>query len=79
MTTDRPKGCGCYDGHTCRLCERAGLPPPPPVAPCPFYGKRVDRPGQVREWHECKHPEQPLGPLVCRCKGCGPTCPGYPK
>lgn len=30
-----------------------------------------------REWFRCGHPKQPLGPFVCGCKGCGPTCPGY--
>ena len=68
----RPRRGGCH------LCKLAGGPRPQSVATCPFFGKRVNRPGQVREWHECTHPEQPLGPLVCRCKGCGPTCPGYP-
>jgi hypothetical protein len=31
----------------------------------------------AREWRHCEHPGTPLGPAVCRCKGCGPRCPGY--
>lgn len=30
-----------------------------------------------KEWMRCDHPDQPLGAAVCRCKGCGPKCPGY--
>lgn len=52
-------------------------PSPASAAPCVHYGPRVDRTGQVREWHECLHPDKPLGELICRCRGCGPKCPGY--
>lgn len=31
----------------------------------------------VRVWYKCSHPDQPLGPLVCTCRGCGSRCRGY--
>jgi len=31
----------------------------------------------AREWVWCQHPDKPLGPAVCSCKGCGPKCAGY--
>lgn len=31
----------------------------------------------ARTWHRCLDSEQPLGPFVCPCKGCGPDCPSY--
>lgn len=34
-------------------------------------------PGTIRVYYECNEPSQPLGPMVCPCKGCGPKCHGY--
>jgi hypothetical protein len=31
----------------------------------------------ARIWLYCEHPAKPLGPTVCGCAGCGPSCPGY--
>lgn len=28
-------------------------------------------------WARCGHPDAPLGPVVCSCRGCGPKCAGY--
>lgn len=30
-----------------------------------------------RRWLECRHPDRPLGPIVCGPMGCGAGCPGY--
>ncbi len=87
MTMDRCRhGIPCdptgpFDLSQCRPCWVAGggdkrLPARQP-ADCSHLGDRVDRPGQVREWRACGHPDKPLGPLVCKCKGCGLGCPGY--
>jgi len=51
--------------------------PAAPARPCTFLGLTVRRPGQVRDWRECDHPDRPLGNPVCPCRGCGPKCPGY--
>lgn len=48
------------------------------VADCTYLGDRVRVAGSNRDWRTCGHPDQPLGPTVCRCKGCGPRCAGYP-
>ncbi len=77
-------------GIACRLCELR-LPPLPAsfrsneAAPCEHLGKRLSaaekgaadlRDG--RDWRHCGHPRQPLGQVVCQCRGCGPgTCWGY--
>lgn len=60
------------------------LPPGKTPEPCIHRGRIV--PGLERErysldlrreWYYCEHLEQPLGPHVCGCKGCGPLCRGY--
>jgi hypothetical protein len=55
-----------------------------PIPPCRYLGRELTglereagRLGHVRRWSLCLHPEQPLGASVCRCRGCGPKCPGY--
>lgn len=61
---------------------RVGRSPPPP--PCGRLGRDALA-GEaaaagldpVRRWSLCTHPQQPLGPLVCGCRGCGRSCPGY--
>lgn len=51
---------------------------------CLFVGPSHDGPTRralgldhSRDWRPCEHPTRPLGPHVCTCKGCGPTCPEY--
>lgn len=51
---------------------------------CRFEGKQLTGPerqaagvGHSRVWLHCLHPDKPIGPNVCHCKGCGPSCPGY--
>lgn len=59
------------DGTTDRApepCVHLGAPAPPPGGESP-----------LKSWSLCDHPDRPLGPIVCPCLGCGPTCPGYPK
>lgn len=77
-----------YDGTNRRVCDASQpvLPQPVkvplPVEPCPHLGAPVrgpDAPDLTRDYRRCDHPDQPLGAVVCSCKGCGPTCPGYPK
>ena len=36
-----------------------------------------EAPDNVKDWRRCGHPQTPLGKLVCLCKGCGVSCPGY--
>ncbi len=51
-----------------------------PAAPCEHRGGPAPPPNGLptaRAWHRCGHPAQPLGPVVCGCRGCGPRCPGY--
>lgn len=52
-----------------------------PAAPCRFRGDETEPPAGVkrslRVYVECLHAEQPLGPSVCSCAGCGPKCSGY--
>jgi len=62
----------------------AADPPADPPAPCVHQGDDLTGPerqaaglGHARRWLHCLNPEQPLGPHVCSCKGCGPTCRGY--
>ena len=43
--------------------------------PCIYIGEAAGPKG----WHICDHPDEPLGMVVCACKGCGPRCPGYPQ
>jgi len=61
--------------HHRRLFGKTPLPTV--VAPCAHLGDVVNRPGQVRKWRQCNHPDAPKGNPVCPCKGCGPKCPGY--
>ncbi len=51
---------------------------PPPLSrsiplDCTFLGSQVG----VSQWNHCNHVDAPLGPTVCKCNGCGPTCPEY--
>lgn len=57
---------------------------PEPVAACRFVGDDLTGPERQaaglehsRRWLHCLHPDAPLGPHVCPCRGCGPKCPGY--
>src|ERR1043166_814091 len=45
----------------------------PPVAACGWKGE----PAGPKGWHLCDHEDEPLGMVVCACKGYGPRCPGY--
>lgn len=53
--------------------------------PCPHFAElsgpeRVAAgKGHSRQWGRCRHPERPLGDLVCPCNGCNSTCRGYTK
>jgi len=31
----------------------------------------------LQRWSTCNHPSQPLGSVVCPCKGCGIHCLGF--
>jgi hypothetical protein len=62
------------------------VPAAPPARPCRHRGRELtghERESRgldhVRLWLYCDHAEQPLGPVVCGCLGCGPGCSGYPK
>jgi hypothetical protein len=55
-----------------------------PVVPCVHVGDDLTGPERqargldhARRWTRCEHPAQPLGEVVCGCRGCGPTCRGY--
>jgi hypothetical protein len=75
--------------HDPRYAKFRNGPTAPPVKrraalPCIYEG--TDVPGTERnaagldhrrKWIKCLHPEQPLGPNVCKCQGCGPKCSGY--
>lgn len=55
-------------------------PAPVPPVPCVHLGSPVrgpDAPDTVRDYRRCDHPDQPLGPVTCACRGCGPRCVGY--
>jgi hypothetical protein len=59
----------------------AGSTPPPA---CVYLGDELTGPEReaagldhVRKWSLCLHPQQPLGPNVCGCKGCGPSCRSF--
>jgi hypothetical protein len=50
----------------------------------PLAGRRIALPcvhlgdaAGPKGWHVCEHDAEPLGVIVCPCKGCGPRCPGY--
>lgn len=47
--------------------------------PCLHLGRPLPpRPDDPRKrWSLCDHPQRPLGPDVCSCRGCGPNCRGY--
>lgn len=71
-----------------RLIARGKLPaqrrPSFTPQPCEHEGRELtglERTGlnldHRRKWIECEHPDKPLGPNVCHCRGCGPNCPGY--
>lgn len=58
----------------------ATAPALPAPLPCEHLGPAVRgerAPDATRDWRECGHPEQPLGAVVCGCRGCGPRCRGY--
>ena len=51
---------------------------------CRFYGSPLTgferdkyRLDHARRWVFCLHTFAPLGLYVCRCQGCGSTCPGF--
>lgn len=55
-----------------------------PTPPCAHQGDDLTGPERqaagldhARRWLHCLHPDRPLGPHVCGCRGCGPRCPGY--
>lgn len=65
--------------------RRLWSPGEPPESPACVHlgdeltGRERDAAGldHRRRWALCTHPDKPLGPHVCGCKGCGPKCPGY--
>ena len=62
----------------CRPCWRAmGGTGEVAAADCLHLGERRFVAGSARDWRTCGHPVPPLGEVVCRCQGCGPTCTGY--
>jgi hypothetical protein len=73
------------DCETCPLHESATTAPkagqsqksesrtPLPVVECQWKGE----PAGPKGWHICENEDEPLGMVVCACKGCGPKCPGY--
>lgn len=55
-----------------------------PPRDCPNLGRELTGPERTaarldhgRRWALCLHPDRPLGPHVCPCRGCNPTCRGY--
>ncbi|VTT98948.1 unnamed protein product [Gemmataceae bacterium] len=74
-----------YDGTNKRRCGDPAAAPKPQAAvraalPCVHLGAAVRgdaAPDTIRDFRNCGHPEQPLGPVVCSCRGCGTSCPGY--
>ena len=47
---------------------------------CLYRGQETTPPDgkpTAKTWTGCNHPSQPLGPKVCTCEGCGPSCRGY--
>ncbi len=88
-----PKPCPiCANWHTypphvrANLATRTATATPKAIPlPCVHEGEpltgfeRNARGLDSRAWKHCNHPKQPLGDVVCGCKGCGPSCPGYPK
>lgn len=80
--------CECGKVKECPECWRRADAARPakakPAGPCTHRGEELsgrERQGRGldhrRRWTLCLHPAQPLGEAVCRCKGCGPDCPGY--
>lgn len=67
--------------------RRAGQPKQPnkePPAPCAHLGDELtgrERAARgldhARRWALCLHDEKPLGEVVCPCRGCNSSCPGY--
>lgn len=62
----------------------ASLRPTKVSLPCIYAGDELtgyerDAAGlqHGKRWLHCEHPLPPLGPVVCPCKGCGPSCPGF--
>ena len=63
-----------------------GVTPPAPPDECPHLGAELTGPerqavglSHAKRWALCTHPDQPLGPYVCPCAGCGPRCKGHPS
>lgn len=79
MTADEiKKSLAAKDGRYARkfgLSPPTALTPRPPrtALPCRFVGDDAG----PRGWHLCDHEDEPLGAVVCACKGCGVRCPGY--
>lgn len=81
--------CKLYRDNERYRAKWEGLPiPDSPQAvassPCQFLGpaltgeeRQAAKLDHRREWRHCLHVDQPLGPHVCRCRGCNPKCPGY--
>lgn len=75
--------CCDFTGVTITVCPDGVTPsaPRPMMAasprrkalPCVHVGEAAGPKG----WHVCEHPDEPLGAIVCSCKGCGKKCPGY--
>ena len=65
-----------FDASMCITCwrkARGGETPRKATLPCVHAGEEAGPKG----WHVCDHPDEPLGMVVCSCKGCGARCPGY--
>lgn len=64
---------------------RAAAPAPQPESPpCRYRGDELTAPERIarrlshqKRWTYCLHADRPHGDVVCPCKGCNPTCPGY--
>jgi hypothetical protein len=55
-----------------------------PAGPCVHRGRELTGPerqaaglGHARRWTLCLHPDAPLGPHACPCRGCNSSCPGF--
>lgn len=64
-----------FDESQCRVCWLRGAAKGSAkvMKPCRFKGE----PAGPKGWHICENESEPLGLVVCGCKGCGPRCPGY--
>jgi hypothetical protein len=60
-----------------RYAGAAGGAKPAAAKPRPLPCVHVGEAAGPKGWHVCEHEDEPLGMIVCRCKGCGVKCPGY--